>query len=99
MTEHLIHRRSISGSDGARSGHQRFALLRGVLVEDENCKDVAEQKARRDQSDPTEDIKTARTHPFERAFEIWRQTSRKTASGIRGREAGTVRDRSGNRWH
>jgi hypothetical protein len=45
MTEHFIHRRCISGSDGARGCNQRFTLQRGVLVEDENGKDVAEQKA------------------------------------------------------
>ena len=51
MTERFIHRRGISGSDGAGGGNERFALPGGVLVEDENGKDVAEEKAGCDQSD------------------------------------------------
>ncbi len=99
MNEHLIHRRGISGSDGARGGDQRFALPGGVLVEDENGKDVAEEKASGDQSDATEDVEAARAHLFETECETGREIRWETARRFRGREAGTVRPWSGNRWH
>jgi hypothetical protein len=65
------------------------------LVEDENGKDVSEEKAGGDQSHATEDVEAAGAH----LFEGWGESRRKTASGFRRREAGTVRQRSGNRWH
>jgi hypothetical protein len=97
--KHFIHSRGISGSYSAGGCDERFALSGGVLVEDENGKDVSEEKASGDQSDAPEDVQAARAHPFERGFETWPETRRKTAHGFRGREAGTVRHRSGNRWH
>jgi len=45
MTEPFIHRCGISRNDGARGCAERFALPGGVLVEDENGKDVAKQKS------------------------------------------------------
>jgi hypothetical protein len=74
MTKHFIHRRGTSGGDGAGGGNERFALPGRVLVEDENGKDVAEEKSGGDQSDATEDLQAARAHPFERGFETWRET-------------------------
>src|SRR5260370_36564215 len=75
MNEHLIHRRGISGSDGARGGDQRFALRGGVLVEDENGKDVAEEKPSGVRSDATEDVCAPPTHFFATARETERQSS------------------------
>jgi hypothetical protein len=99
MSKYFIHRGGISGSDGAGGRDQRFALPSGILVEDENGKDVAEEKPGSDHSDATKDVKAPRAHPFERGCETWRESRRKTARGIPGREAGTVRHRSGDRWH
>jgi hypothetical protein len=45
MAECIIHRRGISGSDGAGGRDERCALPAGILVEDENGKDVSEDKA------------------------------------------------------
>jgi hypothetical protein len=82
MTEYFIHDHGVSSSDGARGGDERFALSARVLVEDENGKNVAEEKARGNQSDATEDVEAASAH----GCEI-------------GRETGTLREWSGNRWH
>src|SRR5258708_15097454 len=84
MNERLIHRRGISSGDGARRGDQRFALPGGVLMEDENGKDVAEEKPGRDQSDATENVQAARAR-------------RLAGSRETGHDTGTVRGWSGNR--
>ena len=79
MTERFIHRCGISGGDGARGCDERFALPGSVLVEDENCKDVAEKKSGGDQGDAPEDIEAARAHPFERGRDTWPETRRTNA--------------------
>jgi hypothetical protein len=60
-------------------------------VEDENGKDIAEQEASGNQSNATEDVQAACAH--------WSKMGRKSERGLRGSDAGTVRECSGNRWH
>jgi hypothetical protein len=62
LTEDCIHRRNVSGSHRPRRGQERFTLAARILVENKDRKDVAEEKARCDQSNATEDIQPARTH-------------------------------------
>ena len=42
MLEYILHRRRVSCCNGPGGGNQRFTLQSGVLMEDENGKNVAE---------------------------------------------------------
>jgi hypothetical protein len=62
LAEGLIHRIRITGGDSARCRDQEFALPAGVLMKNENRKNVAEEKTRSNQSYAPENVEAARAH-------------------------------------